>query len=89
MGGLPRQSSAISARLPTNPGTREVSERTPQSPTNGRLEQLTSTTLSMHDSRAMACGNPDPAFELRRYLSAQGFATSRRGVPGQLAFEKP
>ena len=70
------------------PGTRELSERIPQLLANGRLEKLAGATLSMHDSRVMVCGNPDLAFELRRYLSALGFAPSRRGVPGQMAFEK-
>ena len=70
------------------PGASELSERIPQLLSNGRLEQLAGTTLSMHDSRVMVCGNPDMAFEVRRHLSALGFATSRRGVPGQMAFEK-
>lgn len=63
-------------------------ERIPQLLDNGQLEQKAGATLSMHDSRVMVCGNPDMAFELRRYLSALGFSTSRRGVPGQMAFEK-
>lgn len=70
------------------PGTGDFSERIPQLLASGQLEQQAGTTLSMHDSRVMVCGNPDMAFELRRYLSALGFATSRRGVPGQMAFEK-
>ena len=70
------------------PGASELCERIPQLLANGRLEQLAGTTLSMHDSRVMVCGNPELAFELRRYLSALGFATSRRGVAGQMAFEK-
>lgn len=70
------------------PGAGEFTERIPQLLANGQLEQKAGTTLSMHDSRVMVCGNPDMAFELRRYLGALGFATSRRGVPGQMAFEK-
>jgi ferredoxin--NADP+ reductase len=70
------------------PGAGDLNERIPQLLASGRLEQLAGTTLSMHDSRVMVCGNPDMAFELRSYLSALGFATSRRGVPGQMAFEK-
>ena len=70
------------------PGASKLSERIPQLLASGQLEQLAGRSLSMHDSRVMVCGNPDMAFELRRYLSALGFATSRRGVPGQMAFEK-
>jgi len=69
-------------------GAGDFAERIPQLLADGRLEQKAGATLSMHDSRVMVCGNPDMAFELRRYLSALGFATSRRGVPGQMAFEK-
>jgi ferredoxin--NADP+ reductase len=36
----------------------------------------------------MVCGNPEMARELRQFLSARGFATNRRGMPGQMAFEK-
>lgn len=70
------------------PGASGFTERIPQLLASGRLEQKAGATLSMHDSRVMVCGNPDMAFELRRYLSALGFASSRRGVPGQMAFEK-
>ena len=35
----------------------------------------------------MVCGNPEMARELRQLLAARGFATNRRGVPGQMAFE--
>jgi len=36
----------------------------------------------------LVCGNPEMTRELRQALSARGFATNRRGVPGQMAFEK-
>jgi ferredoxin--NADP+ reductase len=36
----------------------------------------------------MVCGNPELAKELRQFLTERGYATNRRGVPGQMAFEK-
>jgi ferredoxin--NADP+ reductase len=36
----------------------------------------------------MVCGNPEMARELRQTLGALGFSTNRRGVAGQMAFEK-
>ena len=36
----------------------------------------------------MVCGNPEMTRELREFLGGRGFATSRRGAPGQMAFEK-
>ncbi|MBF7729225.1 ferredoxin--NADP reductase [Pseudomonas sp. N040] len=70
------------------PGASQLSGRIPQLLANGRLEQAANLPLSLADSRVMVCGNPDMAFEVRQHLSALGFATGRRGVPGQMAFEK-
>jgi ferredoxin--NADP+ reductase len=36
----------------------------------------------------MVCGNPEMVKELRVTLGAKGYQTSRRSVPGQIAFEK-
>lgn len=70
------------------PGTSQLSERIPQLLANGRLEQVANLPLSVAEARVMVCGNPEMAFEVRKQLSALGFASSRRGVPGQMAFEK-
>ena len=70
------------------PGASQLGERIPQLVADGRLEQVANASLSVADSRVMVCGNPEMAFEVRKHLSALGFATSRRGVPGQMAFEK-
>lgn len=55
---------------------------------DGRLESATGLALTVDGARVMVCGNPDLAQDMRHLLSARGFATSRRGVPGQMAFEK-
>ncbi len=70
------------------PGATELAERIPRLLADGRLEAAAGTSLSLADSRLMVCGNPDLAKELRQFLSERGFATNRRGVPGQMAFEK-
>jgi len=70
------------------PGATPLAQRIPLLLADGRLEQATGTAISVADSRLMVCGNPDLAKELREYLSARGFATNRRNVPGQMAFEK-
>ena len=54
---------------------------------DARLEQAAGLRLDSRDSRIMVCGNPEMNRELRAQLTARGFRTSRRGVPGQLAFE--
>lgn len=54
---------------------------------DGRLEQAAGLRLDLEHSRIMVCGNPEMNRELRAQLTARGFRTSRRGVPGQLAFE--
>jgi ferredoxin--NADP+ reductase len=68
------------------PGT--LSARIPQLIADGRLEAAAAIPLESGNSRAMVCGNPELARDMRQILHARGFATSRRGVPGQMAFEK-
>ncbi|MDZ4254169.1 MAG: ferredoxin--NADP reductase [Sulfuritalea sp.] len=70
------------------PGATALAQRIPLLLADGRLEQAAGTALSLADSRLMVCGNPELAKELREYLAARGFATNRRNVPGQMAFEK-
>jgi len=36
----------------------------------------------------MVCGNPELTRDMRSLLAARGFAASRRGALGQMAFEK-
>ena len=61
--------------------------RIPQLIEDGRLEQAAGLKLDLHRSRIMVCGNPELTRELRVQLTARGFQTNRRAVPGQLAFE--
>jgi ferredoxin--NADP+ reductase len=65
-----------------------LSSRIPQLVADGRLESAAGIPLESGNSRAMICGNPELASEMRSMLKARGFATSRRGVAGQMAFEK-
>lgn len=70
------------------PGATALSARIPQLLTDGRLEEALETPLTVEASRLMICGNPEMALELRRMLGARGFAAGRRGIAGQMAFEK-
>ncbi len=70
------------------PGATVLADRIPLLLADGRLEAAADCTLSVADSRLMVCGNPELARSLREYLGARGYATNRRGVPGQMAFEK-
>jgi ferredoxin--NADP+ reductase len=70
------------------PGASALARRIPLLLADGRLEQAAATPLSLASSRLMVCGNPEMAREIRRFLAARGFATNRRGVLGQMAFEK-
>lgn len=70
------------------PGATALAERIPLLLADGRLEAAAGTRLSLADSRLMVCGNPELAKELRQFLTERGYATNRRGVPGQMAFEK-
>ena len=70
------------------PGATALAERIPLLLADGRLEAAAGTALDLADSRLMVCGNPEMARELRQFLTGRGFATNRRGIPGQMAFEK-
>jgi len=70
------------------PGATAYAERIPLLLADGRLEAAAQTALAVADSRLMVCGNPEMASELRKFFSARGYATNRRGVRGQMAFEK-
>lgn len=62
--------------------------RIPQLIVDGRLERSVAIALEMSHSRVMVCGNPDLTRDMRSLLVARGFAASRRGALGQMAFEK-
>lgn len=91
---LPDQFPAAKARLvyipivTREPGATALTERIPLLLADGRLEQAAATPLSLAGSRLMVCGNPEMTKESRQWLGNRGFATNRRGVPGQMAFEK-
>lgn len=70
------------------PGATMLSTRIPQLLASGELARTTDRSINLETSRLMICGNPEMAREIRHILSTQGFATNRRGVPGQMAFEK-
>ena len=70
------------------PGASTLAERIPLLLADGRLEQAAACPLRVATSRVLVCGNPEMTRELRQWLAARGFATNRRGVPGQMAFEK-
>lgn len=69
------------------PGSARFTERIPRLLEDGRLEAEVGVPLTREDARVMVCGNPDMARELRVQLAARGLLTSRRSVPGQMAFE--
>lgn len=69
------------------PGVTPLFERIPHLLAAGSLEAA-AAPLAVASSRVMVCGNPDLARNLRADLGSRGFVTSRRGVPGQMAFEK-
>ena len=64
-----------------------LAARIPQLIDDSRLEQAAGRNIDLQLSRIMVCGNPELAGALRAQLTARGFRTSRRGAPGQLAFE--
>lgn len=68
-------------------GATTLAARIPTLLADGRLEEAVAP-LTVEASRLMVCGNPEMARELRQMLGARGFATTRRGVLGQMAFEK-
>ena len=91
---LPEKHGGAQARLSyipivtREPGATALAARIPLLLADGRLEAAAGSPLSIADSRLMVCGNPELARELREFLGARGYATNRRGVPGQMAFEK-
>ena len=85
--GAPARLSYIPV-VTREPGATALAARIPLLLADGRLEATADSPLSIADSRLMVCGNPDLARELREFLGARGYATNRRGVPGQMAFEK-
>ncbi len=68
------------------PGASTLAARIPVLLADGRLEAATASPLDVATSRVLVCGNPEMTRELRQALAARGFATNRRGVPGQMAF---
>lgn len=66
----------------------EFSARIPQLLEDATLERAVHCPLESAHSRVLVCGNPDMSRELRALLTARGFATGRRGLRGQMAFEK-
>lgn len=70
------------------PGATVLTEHIPQLLADGRLEAATGCPITVETSRFMACGNPSMTQDVRAWLSARGFQTTRRGIHGQMAFEK-
>lgn len=70
------------------PGATKLARRIPPLFADGSLEDAAGCAIDVATSRVMVCGNPEMTRELRQALAARGFATNRRGVPGQMAFEK-
>ncbi|MBK9019862.1 MAG: DUF59 domain-containing protein [Sulfuritalea sp.] len=70
------------------PGASKLAERIPLLLADGRLEAAAASPLDLASARVLVCGNPAMSRELRQLLTSRGFATNRRGVPGQMAFEK-
>jgi len=64
-----------------------LSQRIPALIDGGVLERQVGLPFDLARSRVMICGNPEMVTETRKRLTARGLATSRRGVPGQLAVE--
>lgn len=65
-----------------------LSARIPQLIEEGHLEMAAGAELNHEHARVMVCGNPELVKTLRALLGAKGFQVSRRGMPGQMAFEK-
>lgn len=92
---LPRQPLLVegSARLvylpvvTREPGATPLAERIPQLVASGRLEAAAGSPLTVEHARVMVCGNPEMAQTMRQLLRERGFATGRRGITGQMAFE--
>ncbi len=90
-GELFAEAKATLSYLPVvtrEPGATALAERIPLLLADGRLETAADCPLDVATSRVLVCGNPAMTRELRQSLAARGFATNRRGIPGQMAFEK-
>lgn len=70
----------------TLPGA--LNARLPQLFAGGELQRAAGLEIDVARSRVMVCGNPELTREMRALLAARGFQPGRRGVPGQMAFEK-
>lgn len=70
------------------PAACALAERIPALLASGRLAEAAGVALDPATSRVMVCGNPEMTRELRATLGERGFRTTRRGVRGQIAFEK-
>lgn len=70
------------------PGATPLNARIPALVAGGLLAEAVGRPITPTDSRLMICGNPDMASELRAIFRPMGFTTTRRGVLGQMAFEK-
>ncbi len=70
------------------PGASSLSQRIPVLLAKGSLSGAAGVPVDPAHSRVMACGNPAMTRELRALLGERGFRTTRRGAPGQAAFEK-
>lgn len=84
----PRAQLAYLPVVTREPGMTELAQRIPQLLVDGSLEAAAQRPLDPADSRVLVCGNPEMTRELRQMLSARGFTTNRRGILGQMAFEK-
>jgi ferredoxin--NADP+ reductase len=69
------------------PGATMLPARIPALLADGRLAHAVDITPDVARSRFMVCGNPAMGRELRQWLTAHGYRSRRRGVPGQMAFE--
>lgn len=65
-----------------------ASRRIPELLEHGALETAAGSPIDPQQMRVMVCGNPALTVRMRQLLSQRGFQTARRGVPGQMAFEK-
>lgn len=65
-----------------------LGKRIPQLIESGALQDAAQMPLEATHSCVMVCGNPELCADLRALLIGMDFRTTRRGVAGNLAFEK-
>lgn len=70
------------------PGATVLNARIPQLLADGSLEKAAEAKIDIADSRLMVCGNPEMSRAVRQELISRHFASTRRGLLGQMAFEK-